>query len=120
MIDTLFCLLSTYSIHGKCLCSRSDKVSREAISLHLITHCHLIDALFLALGHQSLELSVSLALFLFTADTKRKVEQISEELRNLDEILSKDEKNEGVQDDKTEESAVRSDESSVSESETKG
>ncbi|XP_057194484.1 protein OS-9 isoform X2 [Triplophysa rosa] len=53
------------------------------------------------------------------SDTKRKVEQISEELRNLDEILSKDEKNEGVQDDKTESATVRSDEPSVSESETK-
>lgn len=54
------------------------------------------------------------------SDTKRKVEQISEELRNLDEMLSKDEKNEGLQDDKTdEELAVHSDEPPVSGSETK-
>uniref|UniRef100_A0A672T3E5 Endoplasmic reticulum lectin n=1 Tax=Sinocyclocheilus grahami TaxID=75366 RepID=A0A672T3E5_SINGR len=37
------------------------------------------------------------------SDTKRKVEQISEELKNLDEILSKDDKNKGLQDDKTDE-----------------
>lgn len=60
-------------------------------------------------------------LFLCSADTKRKVEQISEELRNLDEILSKDEKNEGLQDDKTdEELAVHSDEPPVSGLETEG
>ncbi|XP_055068921.2 protein OS-9 isoform X3 [Misgurnus anguillicaudatus] len=54
------------------------------------------------------------------SDTKRKVEQISEELRNLDEILSKDEKNKGLQDDKTdEELEVHSDEPPVSGSETK-
>ncbi|XP_051996273.1 protein OS-9-like [Xyrauchen texanus] len=54
------------------------------------------------------------------SDTKRKVEQISEELRNLDEILSKDDKNKGLQDDKTEEdSAVHSDETTLPESETK-
>ncbi|XP_056316172.1 protein OS-9 isoform X2 [Danio aesculapii] len=54
------------------------------------------------------------------SDTKRKVEQISEELRNLDEILSKDDKNKGVQDDRTdEEPAVSSDEPPVSEAKTK-
>ncbi|XP_056607108.1 protein OS-9 isoform X1 [Triplophysa dalaica] len=53
------------------------------------------------------------------SDTKRKVEQISEELRNLDEILSKDEKNEVVQEDKTESAADLSNEPSVSDSETK-
>lgn len=93
-------------------------MSREAICRHLIIHCPLIDALFLALGHLSLQLSLSLTHFLFLADTKRKVEQISEELRNLDEILSKDEKNEVVQDDKTESVADLSNE--PSESETKG
>ncbi|XP_051752586.1 protein OS-9 isoform X1 [Ctenopharyngodon idella] len=54
------------------------------------------------------------------SDTKRKVEQISEELKNLDEILSKDDKNRGLQDDKTDEDpAIHSDEPPVSESETK-
>ncbi|XP_052415627.1 protein OS-9-like isoform X1 [Carassius gibelio] len=54
------------------------------------------------------------------SDTKRKVEQISEELKNLDEILSKDDKNKGLQDDKTNEKpAVHSDEPPLSESETK-
>ncbi|XP_016371472.1 protein OS-9-like isoform X2 [Sinocyclocheilus rhinocerous] len=54
------------------------------------------------------------------SDTKRKVEQISEELKNLDEILSKDDKNKGLQDDKTDENpAVHSDEPPLSESETK-
>ncbi|XP_067229296.1 protein OS-9 [Chanodichthys erythropterus] len=54
------------------------------------------------------------------SDTKRKVEQISEELKNLDEILSKDDKNKGLQDEKTDEDpAVHSDEHPVSESETK-
>uniref|UniRef100_A0A671LZY8 Endoplasmic reticulum lectin n=1 Tax=Sinocyclocheilus anshuiensis TaxID=1608454 RepID=A0A671LZY8_9TELE len=54
------------------------------------------------------------------SDTKRKVEQISEELKNLDEILSKDDKNKGLQDDKTdEEPVVHSDEPPLSESETK-
>lgn len=54
------------------------------------------------------------------SDTKRKVEQISEELRNLDEILSKDDKNKGVLDDRTdEEPAVSSDEPPVSEAQTK-
>ncbi|KAA0713026.1 Protein OS-9 [Triplophysa tibetana] len=50
------------------------------------------------------------------SDTKRKVEQISEELKNLDEILSK---NEGVQEDKTESAAVLSNEPSESEAENK-
>ncbi|XP_052455765.1 protein OS-9 isoform X1 [Carassius gibelio] len=54
------------------------------------------------------------------SDTKRKVEQISEELKNLDEILSKDDKNKGLQDDKTDEDpAVHSDDPPLSESETK-
>uniref|UniRef100_A0A8C1LAD5 Endoplasmic reticulum lectin n=1 Tax=Cyprinus carpio TaxID=7962 RepID=A0A8C1LAD5_CYPCA len=54
------------------------------------------------------------------SDTKRKVEQISEELKNLDEILSKDDKNKELQDDKTDENpAVHSDEPPLSESETK-
>ncbi|XP_051562824.1 protein OS-9-like isoform X2 [Myxocyprinus asiaticus] len=54
------------------------------------------------------------------SDTKRKVEQISEELRNLDEILSKDDENKGLQDDKTDEdTAVVSDETTVPGSETK-
>ncbi|XDV35622.1 hypothetical protein PO909_005530 [Leuciscus waleckii] len=54
------------------------------------------------------------------SDTKRKVEQISEELKNLDEILSKDDKNNGLQDDKTDEDpVVHSDEPPVSVSETK-
>uniref|UniRef100_A0A672T5F9 Endoplasmic reticulum lectin n=1 Tax=Sinocyclocheilus grahami TaxID=75366 RepID=A0A672T5F9_SINGR len=54
------------------------------------------------------------------SDTKRKVEQISEELKNLDEILSKDDKNKGLQDDKTDENpAVHSDEPPLSETETK-
>ncbi|XP_016400749.1 protein OS-9-like isoform X1 [Sinocyclocheilus rhinocerous] len=54
------------------------------------------------------------------SDTKRKVEQISEELKNLDEILSKDDKNKGLQDDKTDEDpVVHSDEPPLSESETK-
>ncbi|XP_073707471.1 protein OS-9 isoform X3 [Garra rufa] len=54
------------------------------------------------------------------SDTKRKVEQISEELKNLDEILSKDDKNNGLQDDKTDEDpADHSDEPPLSESETK-
>lgn len=49
------------------------------------------------------------------------MEQISEELKNLDEILSKDDKNNGLQDDKTEEDpVVHSDEPPVSVSETKG
>uniref|UniRef100_A0A673I215 Endoplasmic reticulum lectin n=1 Tax=Sinocyclocheilus rhinocerous TaxID=307959 RepID=A0A673I215_9TELE len=57
---------------------------------------------------------------LYSADTKRKVEQISEELKNLDEILSKDDKNKGLQDDKTDEDpVVHSDEPPLSESETK-
>ncbi|XP_043098225.1 protein OS-9 isoform X2 [Puntigrus tetrazona] len=54
------------------------------------------------------------------SDTKRKVEQISEELKNLDEILSKDDKNKGLQKDKTEENpVVDSDDPPLSESETK-
>ncbi|XP_059416085.1 protein OS-9-like isoform X2 [Carassius carassius] len=54
------------------------------------------------------------------SDTKRKVEQISEELKNLDEILSKDDKKKGLQDDKTDEDpAVHSDDPPLSESETK-
>ncbi|XP_058635176.1 protein OS-9 isoform X2 [Onychostoma macrolepis] len=54
------------------------------------------------------------------SDTKRKVEQISEELKNLDEILSKDDKNKGLQNDKADENpAVHSDEPPLSESETK-
>ncbi|XP_005166099.1 protein OS-9 isoform X1 [Danio rerio] len=54
------------------------------------------------------------------SDTKRKVEQISEELRNLDEILSKDDKNKGVLDDRTdEEPAVSSDEPPVSKAQKK-
>uniref|UniRef100_A0A8C1SPR7 Endoplasmic reticulum lectin n=1 Tax=Cyprinus carpio TaxID=7962 RepID=A0A8C1SPR7_CYPCA len=54
------------------------------------------------------------------SDTKRKVEQISEELKNLDEILSKDDKNKGLQDVKTDEDpVVHSDEPPLSESETK-
>lgn len=58
---------------------------------------------------------------MYSADTKRKVEQISEELKNLDEILSKDDKNKELQDDKTDENpAVHSDEPPLSESETKG
>ncbi len=49
------------------------------------------------------------------------MEQISEELKNLDEILSKDDKNKGLQNDKTDESpVVHSDEPPLSESETKG
>ncbi|XP_050968728.1 protein OS-9 isoform X2 [Labeo rohita] len=54
------------------------------------------------------------------SDTKRKVEQISEELKNLDEILSKDDKNKELQDDKTDEDpADHSDDPPPSESETK-
>ncbi|TRZ02538.1 hypothetical protein DNTS_026586 [Danionella cerebrum] len=45
------------------------------------------------------------------SDTKRKVEQISEELKNLDEILTKDDQN-GEQQDRTEEHSVPSDETS--------
>ncbi len=49
------------------------------------------------------------------------MEQISEELKNLDEILSKDDKNKELQNDKTDENpAVYSDEPPLSESETKG
>lgn len=69
----------------------------------------------------SLFVSFSLLHCLYLADTKRKVEQISEELKNLDEILSKDDKNKGLQDEKTDEDpAVHSDEPPISESETKG
>ncbi|XP_067316105.1 protein OS-9 isoform X2 [Pseudorasbora parva] len=54
------------------------------------------------------------------SDTKRKVEQISEELKNLDEILSKDDDNKGLLDEETDEApVVQSDEPPVSESETK-
>lgn len=49
------------------------------------------------------------------------MEQISEELKNLDEILSKDDKNKALQDVKTDEDpVVHSDEPPLSESETKG
>lgn len=49
------------------------------------------------------------------------MEQISEELKNLDEILSKDDKNKGLQNDNTDENpVVHSDEPPLSESETKG
>ncbi|XP_051985578.1 protein OS-9 isoform X2 [Xyrauchen texanus] len=54
------------------------------------------------------------------SDTKLKVEQISEELRNLDEILSKDDKHKELQDDKmNEDTAVPSDETTIPGSETK-
>lgn len=39
---------------------------------------------------------LSIFLFLFPADTKRKVEQISEELRNLDEMLAGNEGGDGA------------------------
>ena len=40
-------------------------------------------------------------LWFLIADTKRKVEQISEELKNLDEILAKDDNADGGTSDKT-------------------
>lgn len=41
-------------------------------------------------------LSLSLSVSLFPADTKRKVEQISEELKSLDEMLAGNEETDGA------------------------
>uniref|UniRef100_A0AAR2J168 Endoplasmic reticulum lectin n=1 Tax=Pygocentrus nattereri TaxID=42514 RepID=A0AAR2J168_PYGNA len=49
------------------------------------------------------------------SDTKRKVEQISEELRTLDQILSKDEDSEGSGNDKMDEESVTPSDESFSE-----